>query len=291
MFLRQLEYLDALARERHFGRAAKACHVSQPALSVAIRKLERELGVELVHRDRHYDDLTPEGRKLLRWAQQALAGVEGLRSEAASLSHELSGRLRLGVIPTALPAAALVAQPLLRAHPGVDLEIRSLSSIEIGRELESHGIDAGITYLDNEPLGKVRAARIYDETYALLTADDRPETQIAWAQLDGYPLCLLTPEMQNRRIIDGVLADRGATVVARIETNSISALLSFARAGWSCVVSRVWLTLYGVPEGMRALTLIEPTVSHEVGLLTPKSDLVAPVVRALLEALSEVQIP
>ena len=78
MFLRQLEYLTALARERHFGRAAEACHVSQPALSAAIRKLERELGLPLVKRHQRYDDLTPEGRALLPWAQQALAGLDGL---------------------------------------------------------------------------------------------------------------------------------------------------------------------------------------------------------------------
>jgi len=117
VFLRQLEYLTALARERHFGRAAQACHVSQPALSAAIRKLERELGVALVNRQQRYDDLTPEGRALLPWAQQALASLDGLTAEAARLRHSLTGTLRLGVIPTALNAASLITGPLLERHP------------------------------------------------------------------------------------------------------------------------------------------------------------------------------
>jgi DNA-binding transcriptional LysR family regulator len=96
LFLRQFEYLTALARERHFGRAAEACHVSQPALSAAIRKLEHELGVPLVNRQQRYDDLTPQGRALLPWAEQALASLDGLTAEAARLRQGLTGTLRLG---------------------------------------------------------------------------------------------------------------------------------------------------------------------------------------------------
>lgn len=135
MFLRQLEYLTALARERHFGRAAEACHVSQPALSAGVRKLERELGIPLVQRQQRYDDLTPEGRALLGWAQQGVAGVDGLTAEAARLREGLAGTLRLGVIPTALNVVSLITGPLLEGHPGVRAEIRSLSSIEIGMRL------------------------------------------------------------------------------------------------------------------------------------------------------------
>jgi DNA-binding transcriptional LysR family regulator len=90
--LRQLEYLTVLARERHFGRAALACHVSQPSLSAAIRKLEHELGVPLVHRGHRYDDLTPEGRALLGWAQRAVATVDGLTAEASRLRKDVTAR-------------------------------------------------------------------------------------------------------------------------------------------------------------------------------------------------------
>jgi DNA-binding transcriptional LysR family regulator len=287
MVLRQLEYLSALARERHFGRAAAACHVTQPALSIAIRKLERELGVELVQRGHRYDDLTPPGRELLRWGRQALASVDGLLSEATRLSGELGGRLRLGVIPTALPAIAELTAPLLEDHPTVDLEVRSLSSNEIGDQLAAFEIDAGVTYLDNEPLGRLRGKPIYAEEYAFLTAEPIEAEELRWAALDGLALCLLTPEMQNRRIVEGMLREAGASARARVESDSIAALLSFARAGWSSVVSKTWLGLYGVPEGMRALPLVAPKVDYTIGIVTPDTELVPPVVQALLDRVPE----
>jgi len=100
MFARQLEYLVALDRERHFGRAAATCHVSQPALSEAVRSLERELGVPLVRRSRRFEGFTPEGERVLRWAQRAVADLRGLEQEASRLRGGLDGTLRIGAIPT-----------------------------------------------------------------------------------------------------------------------------------------------------------------------------------------------
>ena len=291
MFLRQLEYLTALARERHFGRAAEACHVSQPALSAAIRKLEHELGVPLVNRQQRYDDLTPQGRALLPWAEQALASLDGLTAEAARLRQGLTGTLRLGVIPTALSVVSLITGPLLARHPGVRVEVRSLSSIEIGRRLADHELDAGITYLDNEPLGAVVATPIYEERYLFLTRNKEPRgSTIRWSQLGDVPLCLLSRDMQNRRIVDAALRDAGVAAAPRVEANSISALLSFARTGWSCVMAHTWLALQGVPAGMRSLALTDPEITHSVGLVALETDLVHPIVRALRETLGSVDI-
>ncbi|MFJ8958540.1 LysR family transcriptional regulator [Lentzea sp. NPDC102401] len=91
MLLRQLEYLVALARERHFGRAAEACHVSQPSLSAAISKLERELGVPIVSRGRRFESLTPEGERVLLWAHRMLADRDALRQDL-SQPHPFSRR-------------------------------------------------------------------------------------------------------------------------------------------------------------------------------------------------------
>lgn len=284
MLLRQLEYLSALARERHFGRAAAACHVTQPALSVAIRKLEAELGIELVRRGRGYDDLTPQGRELLQWARQTLASADGLLSEATRLAGELGGRLRLGVIPTALPAVAEITAPLLLDHPSIELEIRSLSSREIAAGLESFSIDAGLTYLDNEPLGQLLGHPLYTERYVYLGREDQSGAkELPWAALDGAALCLLSAEMQNRRIVETALRRSGAEARARIESNSITALLAFARAGWSSIVSDTWLNLYGVPEGMRAIPLVEPDVGYTIGIVSRDTELQPPAVSALLE--------
>jgi DNA-binding transcriptional LysR family regulator len=290
--LAPVEYLIALARQRHFGRAAEACHVSQPSLSAAIRKLERELGIPLVHRHQRYDDLTGEGHALLPWAQQTVAAVDALRNEATRLRQNLAGTLRIGVIPTALPAISLITGPLLDRHPQTRIEVRSVSSIEIGRMLASHELDAGITYLSNEPVGAaVTATPIYHERHIFLTSNDKPVGEtLAWGRLADVPLCLLTPDMQNRRIVNGALGAAGITPAPRVEANSTTALLAFARAGRPCVMAHTWLALHGLPPGMRALALTEPTITHTIGLITPNSNLQPAIVRALHAELGQLDI-
>jgi DNA-binding transcriptional LysR family regulator len=293
MFLRQFEYLRALARERHFGRAAAACHVSQPALSTAIRKLELELGVTLVRRGHRYDDLTPDGHELLGWAQAALAAVEGLTSEASRLRHELTGTLRLGAIPTSMPAVPLVVGPFARRHPGVRVEIRTLSSAELGRRLARHELDAGIDYLDDAPLAGVDATPLYRERLMLLSGDpalDAPPGPLDWAALAQLPLCLLTREMRNRQLVDAALREAGVEAAPRIEADSVSALLELADAGWSCVIAHTWLVSAGGPrragrhDRPRVHPLRAPSVTPSVGLVTAGGLLPPPVreLRAML---------
>ena len=283
LVLRQLEYLCALADEGHFGRAAAACHVSQPALSVAIRKLEAELGVEIVQRDRRFDTLTPQGKELLVSARQVLAATDGLSSSAGRLRGDLSGKLRLGVIPTALPVAEITT-PLLAKHPSVDVELRSLAAPEIAEQVETFAVDAGITYLDEPPRKGLRARPLFDERYAYLVADDgTARSTIAWRELDGAGLCLLTSEMRNRRLVEAALRATGVATKVRIETDSISALLSFTHRGWSSIVSEAWLDLYGVPAGMRALRLVEPDLAYPIGVLTRDTEHPSPLVMTFLE--------
>jgi DNA-binding transcriptional LysR family regulator len=286
MNLRQLEYLVALAEQGAFGRAAERCNASQPAVSVAIAKLESELGVELVRRESRGAALTPAGESLVRWARAALAGVDGLRVEATRFAGALNGRLTLGVIPTALPAVAGITRDLLADHPGIHLEIRSLSSDKIADELAAFRIDAGLTYLDNEPVGAVTTTAVYTERYVLLTTEPRRGPNVRWSDLDGSSLCLLTPDMQNRRIIDDALDRNGAAVAAVVETDSISALISYVRAGWPSIVSDAWVDLYGVPEGMKALPLVAPQIFHSVGLVTRITELAPPLVKALTESVA-----
>ncbi|MGE0003976.1 MAG: LysR family transcriptional regulator [Parvibaculaceae bacterium] len=82
MFIRQLNYLIALDKHWHFGRAAESCHVSQPALSNGIRELERELGITIIKRNRTFEGITPEGERVILWVCQVLASLEGLWQEA-----------------------------------------------------------------------------------------------------------------------------------------------------------------------------------------------------------------
>ena len=87
MDLRHLTYLVALVREEHFGRAARACHVSQPTLSSGIRRLESEVGFPIVRRSQRYEGLTPEGERVLEWARRILADVDGLDDELGEIGR------------------------------------------------------------------------------------------------------------------------------------------------------------------------------------------------------------
>src|SRR5271156_4513941 len=155
MLLRQLEYLVALAREKHFGRAADACHVTQPTLSAALRQLEEDLGAPIVERGHRYIGLTPQGRLALEHAHRILAEAAGMRREIEELDKGLSGQLRLGAIPTALPIVSHLTAPFMARYPRVTVTVLSLTSQEIQRRLDEFELDVGLTYLDNEPLENV----------------------------------------------------------------------------------------------------------------------------------------
>jgi DNA-binding transcriptional LysR family regulator len=207
MVLRQLEYLAALAREKHFGRAAEACHVSQPTLSAAIRLLEDDLGAPIVERGHRYVGLTPQGQVVLDHAHRVLAEIENLRHELDEIDKGLTGRLRIGAIPTALPIVSQLTGPFLARFPGVTVTVLSHSSQEIERGIEDFELDAGLTYLDAEPISHLKTKPICVEEYLFLTPATGPlagRRQVTWREAAEAPLCLLTPDMQNRRIIDGV---------------------------------------------------------------------------------------
>ncbi len=287
MVLRQFEYLVALAREQHFGRAAEACHVTQPTLSAAIRQFEEELGAPIIERGHRYLGLTPQGKLALEHAQRVLAEVEELRRGVDALDRGLSGRLRLGVIPTALPIVSHLTTPFFARYPRVTITVLSRTSQEIQRGIENFELDAGVTYLDNEPLERVRARPIYHEEYLFLTPVAGPyadRSVISWREAADASLCLLTPDMQNRRILDGIFRSVGATPKPSVETNSIFNLVSHAASGpWSAIVPRQLLQFFGLPERTRALELVEPTARRSVGFIVADRAPPDPIARNLLE--------
>lgn len=287
MVIRQLEYLVALAREKHFARAAEACRVSQPALSTALRQLEEELQVPIVERGHRFQGFTREGACVLDWAKKILADRDGLAQELAMLQQGLAGKLRIGAVPSALPIVSLITSPFAQGHPAVTVSVLSQTSIQIEAGLENFEIDVGVTYLDNEPLRHVRSLPLYQEDYILLVpADQAPASRrtIRWVEAAELPLCLLTPTMQNRRIIDGIFRSVGCSPHAAVETDSIINLCSHVRSGfWSSVMPRALLHLFGVPAGTRALRLVEPAATRTVGLVMADRDPPSPLARGLFD--------
>jgi DNA-binding transcriptional LysR family regulator len=285
--LQNLTYLVAVARERHFARAAVACGVSQPTLSAGIRRLEQEVGFSVVRRGRRYEGLTPEGERVHDWALQVLADLNGLTEEVTAIRTGPTGRLRLGAIPTSLPTVALLTRPFAARHPAVTVSIQSLSSRQIEQALHRFELELGLTYLDNEPLSGVRALPLYRERYLLVTRADGPfagRREVGWAEAADEPLCLLTPDMQNRRIVNACFAEAGVVPRPTVETNSVSTLYGHVRDGrWSSVVAHAWLNLFPVPDGMVALPLTGSTTTKGIGLVWLDRDPEPLLARALVE--------
>ncbi|ASP21092.1 hydrogen peroxide-inducible genes activator [Antarctobacter heliothermus] len=182
--LRQLRYFEALSRHGHFGRAAAACSISQPALSVQIRDLETDLGAPLFERGARQVRLTALGEACLERAIKILRAVDELEDLARAAQGDLVGRLRLGVIPTVAPylLPALFAE-LAQSHAGLDLHIRETMTPRLLGELHEGRIDCAILAL---PVGEpgLDEVALFDEAFVFV----RPEAETDHPVPDGEAL-------------------------------------------------------------------------------------------------------
>jgi DNA-binding transcriptional LysR family regulator len=260
----KLEFLLALAREKHFGRAAEACGVTQPTLSAGVKQIEEQMGVLLVRRGSRFQGFTPEGERVLDWARRIVGDTRTMREEINSLRLGLSGRLRIAAIPTALAMVAALTTPYRERHPNVQFTIFSRTSIEILDLLENLEIDAGITYIENEPLG------------------DRDS--VTWSEVAQVPLCLLTPDMQNRRIIDRLLKSAGGDSRPTLESDSMILLYSHVRTGrWASVMPAKIAETLGLTDTIRAIPITGQNANQTIGLVVPKREPMTPTTAALVE--------
>ena len=269
----KLEFLIALAREKNFGKAAEQCGVTQPTFSAGIKQLEDTLGVMLVQRTSRFLGFTAEGERVLDWARTIVADTRAMRQEVRTLKQGLSGHLKIAAIPTALAMVSALTTPYRAKHPNVKFTILSRTSSDVLSMLENLEVDAGLTYIDNEPLGRMRAVPLYLEQYRLLTSADSPlgeRDQVTWAEVGRIPLCLLTPDMQNRRIIDSLLHAAGSRPEPTLESNSMIVLFSHVRTGrWASVMPEKLADTLGLTERLRSIPIIEPEAVHQIGLGRP----------------------
>jgi len=277
--LTSLRYLVALSEHRHFARAAQACHITQPALSNALRALEKEFGTPIVRRARSYAGLTPEGERVLASAQRMLHEHTLLQQELASRAGQPQGRLQLGVVPTAVPVAARFAARLQAAHPGITPVVRALSSQDIDAGLESLSLDLALGFTGRlKKGGPFAVLPQYTEHYFLVRrlspsiratgAGLQLGAAMRWADAAQLPLCLLTPEMHNRSLVDRAFADAGCTVQPVMETNSVLTLALSVLAGDVCSVLPGALVSAVRSQGeLEALPLVAPAVETPVGFV------------------------
>src|SRR6266850_2164970 len=221
----KLELLLALAKERHFGRAAEACGVTQPTMSTSLKQLEEILGVMLVQRGSRFQGFTPEGERTLDWARRIVG-------------------------------------------------------------------DAGLTYIENEPIGKVRTIPLYNESYRLLTSPDAmfgDRDSVTWKEVGQVPLCLLTPDMQNRRIIDRALRSVGAEATPSLTSNSLLVLYTHVKTGrWASVMPAKLAETLGLADTVRSIPIVDPLVNYSIGLVIPQRDPMTPLIAALVHIAREV---
>jgi len=280
--LGSFKYLVALDAHKHFGRAAQACHITQPALSNALRAMEKEFGCAIVLRGRTYVGLTVEGQRVLASARRMLHERELLHQDLASEADDPRGALRIGAIPTAMPIAARFAARLHARHPGITPAVLSLSSPEIEAGLENLNLDLALGYTDRlAKLGlRLRVLPQYTEQYFLLrrSTSDRSlpwplGPPITWAEAARLPLCLLTPDMHNRTLVDGAFAAAGVTVRPVMETNSIVTLALSAANGEVCsVMPGALVAAFRDYRELEALPLIAPQLHTPVGFMVQASD-------------------
>lgn len=282
----KLECMIALAREQHFGRAAEACNVSQPTLSANIKYLEDMFGVLLVNRGSRFRGLTPEGERVLEWSRRIVSDARAMRQDVDALKRGLAGHVHIAAIPTALAMSAMLTTPYRAKHPNVRFTILSRTSIQILGMIENLEVEAGLTYVDNEPLGRVKAIPLYEEEYRLLISQSGElggRDSVTWAEVGKIPLCLLTPDMQNRRIIDAHLRAAGGEPEPTLESNSMIVLFAHVRTGrWATVMPARLAETLGLTDNVRSIPIVEPAATHTVGLVIPDREPTTPLLAALV---------
>ena len=276
--LSSLCYLVALQEHKHFGRAAQACHITQPALSNAIRALEREFNVVIVKRNRNFAGLTPQGERVLASAQLMLHEHANLQQELQSETWLPRGPVRIGAVPTAVPIAARFAAMLHSRHGGIQPVVLSLSSTEMEQGLEDLTLDMALGYSERikEQGGKLRVSPQYVEHYFLLRRAAKPQAKglqigksTSWKEAAKLPLCLLTPAMHNRAIVDAAFTTAGVRVVPAIETNSVMTMvLSVVDGNVFSVLPGALVDTVRSNRELEALPLTGPDIKTRIGFIT-----------------------
>jgi DNA-binding transcriptional LysR family regulator len=244
--LRQLRSFLAVARLRHFTRAGQELRIAQPALSQQIRRLEAELGIELLSRTSRRVRLTEAGEVLAVRAQRALAELDSAVAELGELSGLVRGRLTIG----ALPAIGPLDPPAVLAgfhaeHPGVDLRLREETADEVLALLRSDELDLAISFVDPEggaaDLGRVT---LFEEELVLVTAAGHPlaaRRAVSSSDLATEALIVTTPGSAIRRTIEQALAAAGVSPRIAFESNELATLLGLAERGMGvAVLPRTW---------------------------------------------------
>ncbi|MGB5102839.1 MAG: LysR substrate-binding domain-containing protein [Steroidobacteraceae bacterium] len=290
MNLRDLKYLVALADERHFGRAAERCFVSQPTLSAQIRKLEEYLGVPLVERQPKRVSITPAGEKIVERARRVLQEADAIVELARSDRDPLAGTLKVALIPTVGPyLLPHVVRRLKRALPRLKLLLYEYQTGPLLEKLRDGEIDMGILALP-VPMDGLEAAPLYDEVFTLAVPADHPlaeKERVTTQDLHGVPLLLLE---------DGhCLRDQALEVCSRVgvqesqdyRATSLETLRQMVAAGHGVTLlpELAAASPVGSARGLRIKPFVKPAPARTIGAVWRKSTTRGPAIEAIANAI------
>ncbi len=268
--LRQLRYFDALAQSLHFGRAAELCAVTQPALSMQIQELEREIGAILIERTRAGAKLTPEGQEIARRVASILASIRDLADYARHSASVLTGRLQLGVIPTIAPYVLPKLLPALRAeYPGLDLHLRETQTQYLLEGLVAGRLDALLLALPVEH-PEIETKVLFEDAFVLALPATRevPAKAVATPELFEDDRLLLLEEGHCLR--DQALSFCDLKQVDNLDTfgtTSLSTIVQMVANGFGVtLLPRMSLETEARRSDIQVLPFAPPEPHREIGL-------------------------
>ena len=299
MTLTELRYIVAVARERHFGRAAETCFVSQPTLSVAVKKLEDELGVTLFERGPGEVSVTPAGHKIVEQAQRVLEEASRIRELAAAGKDPLAGPLRLGAIYTIGPYLLPKLIPILRRNaPAMQLLIQENFTHRLAEELKSGEVDVILVALPFEEPG-VATRAVYDEPFLVAVPKGHPwegKKRITSEELTRESLLLLGEghcfRDQVLEICHTVRARDRSPLARTLEGGSLETIRQMVAGGVGITVLPATSTgAGGAGDLIRILPFARPVPTRRVGLAWRRSFPRPEAIEALRKAILACNLP
>ncbi len=296
MTLTELRYIIALARERHFGRAAEKCHVSQPTLSVAVKKLEDELGVILFERGQSEVSVTPAGEPIVRQAERVLAEAARVRELAATVGDPLAGPLRLGAIYTIGPYLLPPLVSLIKQRaPKMPLMIEESFTAKLVESLKSGELDVAVMALPIQEPGLVAQA-VYDEAFRALVPTSHPWAKIKTidvGQLLDEPLLMLGRGNCFRDQVLDLCTRAGAGGPQVLEGSSLETIRLMVASGVGITVMPA-TAVDNLPQDdplLRVRPFAAPTPTRRVGLVWRASFPRHQAIDLLRQALLDCKLP
>lgn len=275
MDIKQLKFLIALEQTRHFGQAAARCNITQPTLSMRLRNLEEELGLELVTRGQRFEGFTQAGERVLAWARTLLAAHDGLFAEAAACRGQLVGNLRLGLVPLSGFNPISFIQGLSHSFPELKFSLTSMSSDKIIEALGTNQLDLGVCYLDHVSpnyleffeLGETRVGLLYDTRHFHFEG-----TQMSWEEAAELPLGMISNGMHYRKSIDLSFRSRGLDPQPILESDSTYQLFQAIHEGFCCAIMPLDSDLESPIENLAFIHLPDASVLAPLGMVMRKTE-------------------